>query len=260
MKVRQLILSLCILVSGYVHPQVSTISSDFEFGINKGKEIISFPFSSPNKFFRDAGATAIVTGLLFTLDNPVRDFAHSNQNSFNDNLFSVDKYYGNAYTVILSAAIYSTGLLSQSNKWRKAGLNSVVSLFYSGIINQTLKRVIGRHRPYMNDGIASFSPSLIENDFFSLPSGHTTAAFAFSTAMAESIDNTYWDIFWYSLAGLTAASRIYHDQHWLSDTFLGAVIGYAIGKFVSAPDSIKEDSNLTFAFTEKGVGLFIRLD
>ena len=36
----------------------------------------------------------------------------------------------------------------------------------------------------------------------------------------------------YGLATLVGLSRLTEDAHWLSDVFLGAVIGYAVGKMV----------------------------
>ena len=37
----------------------------------------------------------------------------------------------------------------------------------------------------------------------------------------------------YALAGVTAWSRVYHDNHWFSDTFLGAALGTSVGLAVS---------------------------
>ena len=31
---------------------------------------------------------------------------------------------------------------------------------------------------------------------------------------------------------MVAASRVYHNKHWMSDVFLGAVIGYGVGGYV----------------------------
>ena len=32
-----------------------------------------------------------------------------------------------------------------------------------------------------------------------------------------------------SIASLTALSRVYHDDHWISDSFLGSAIGAGVG-------------------------------
>jgi len=45
-------------------------------------------------------------------------------------------------------------------------------------------------------------------------------------------NTVYVPIICYSLATLAGLSRVTQDTHWLSDVFLGAVLGYAISKFV----------------------------
>jgi len=51
--------------------------------------------------------------------------------------------------------------------------------------------------------------------------------------MANEVDNVFWKIGWYSLAGLVGYARIYNNQHWFSDVLMGAAIGYFSGEFVN---------------------------
>jgi len=257
--IKLLLISFLLLFPKITSGQLATFGDDFSTGIDIGKELISYPFNQPEKFFRTAGIAVGTAGLLFLADKEIRKFSGKNNSSFNDSFFNVDKYYGSGYTAALSAVVYSAGLFGGNEQIRRAGLNSAVSIIYAGIITTSIKVLLGRHRPYLNDGNTAFSPFSFDNDNNSFPSGHTTVAFAFSTAMAESFDNTYWSILWYSLAGMTAASRIYHDQHWLSDTFLGAAIGYGIGKFVSGSRNAK-NSKLKLSFTNTGVGFVYLLN
>jgi hypothetical protein len=76
-------------------------------------------------------------------------------------------------------------------------------------------------------------PVQFNTDQTSFPSGHATLAFAFSSVMANYLDNAYWKIGWYSIAALVGTARIYHDKHWLSDVVMGSAIGYFIGDYVS---------------------------
>jgi len=66
----------------------------------------------------------------------------------------------------------------------------------------------------------------------SFPSGHTTGAFAFASVMAMSIDNVYWKTGWYGSAALVGMARIYHNVHWISDTFFAAAISYSVASYV----------------------------
>jgi membrane-associated phospholipid phosphatase len=67
----------------------------------------------------------------------------------------------------------------------------------------------------------------------SFPSGHSTVAFAIATVVATSYNKTIWvPIVCYTLAGLTALSRVYQNDHWFSDVFVGSALGFAIGKTI----------------------------
>ncbi|MCP4150208.1 MAG: phosphatase PAP2 family protein, partial [bacterium] len=61
----------------------------------------------------------------------------------------------------------------------------------------------------------------------------------------------------YSLATLSGLSRITEDTHWLSDVFVGAVLGYAIGKFVVKRRNRKGNFNIMPVATTRQVGLGI---
>ncbi len=65
-----------------------------------------------------------------------------------------------------------------------------------------------------------------------MPSGHATSAMALSTVMSRHANSTALKILAYVPAGFTLFSRIYQNQHWLSDEIVGAAIGYATGNWV----------------------------
>ncbi len=74
-------------------------------------------------------------------------------------------------------------------------------------------------------------------DFFSrydsFFSGHTVSAWSLATVIAENYKNRLWvPITCYGLATLVGLSRLTEDDHWLSDVFVGAVVGFAVGKMV----------------------------
>jgi membrane-associated phospholipid phosphatase len=68
------------------------------------------------------------------------------------------------------------------------------------------------------------------------PSGHTIAAFAIATVVAERYPHPSW-LRWvaYGLAGSVALSRLSTHAHFPSDTFLGGALGYAISRYVIIP-------------------------
>ena len=100
-----------------------------------------------------------------------------------------------------------------------------------------------------------------EDEENSLPSGHTSTAFAVATVLSERIDNLYASIALYSLAGLTAFERVYDDKHWISDTILGAALGTVIGLKIVKLNSENDNQssptymNITPVVNSNGYGM-----
>ncbi len=224
---------------------LKTVKKDFSFSLSVGEKIVEAPFENNSVFLRNAAIVTAGTVGLFLADKGTRNFAIKNKSKFNNSLFSIDNYYGNIYSVGFSVALYGYGLLGNSPETRKLGLQAMTAVFYAGVASTLIKSILGRHRPFLNEGNLKFSPFALKDSFFSLPSGHTTVAFALSTVMANFHKNIFWETFWFGLAGLTAAARIYHDRHWVSDTFLGAAIGFGIGNLTS---NINKSKASRFAF------------
>ncbi|HGY56966.1 MAG TPA: phosphatase PAP2 family protein [Caldithrix abyssi] len=173
-----------------------------------------------------------VVALSFLADRSIADFSQMQQSPAADKLFGIDKYYGSVYTVAGSGALYLAGFFSGNQKIKDMGLHTAQALLYTGILTIVTKELFGRARPYTDLGPYHFSPFSFSDDRRSFFSGHTSTAFAFSTVMAGEIDNIFWQIFWYGAATLTAGARIYHNKHWFSDVVAGALVGYAVGRFV----------------------------
>lgn len=104
---------------------------------------------------------------------------------------------------------------------------------YAELITHVLKNTIGRARPYTNEGAFSYHPfSFFDIDYNSMPSGHTTSAMALSTVMSRHADKMVFKILAYAPAAFTMFSRIYQNQHFLSDEILACGIGYFVGNWV----------------------------
>lgn len=75
----------------------------------------------------------------------------------------------------------------------------------------------GRELTYV-DGVHTY----IHNSF---PSGHATQAFSILMCLVFAVQNNYYKSLFFTLAFLTAISRVYLSQHWLVDITAGSVIG-----------------------------------
>jgi membrane-associated phospholipid phosphatase len=212
----------------------SIIVDDFVVSFNDGIKTFASPFHYNTKDAIIAGAVLTTTALLFTIDDESRSYFKKQSSSFNDNLKDVGNFYGTIYpTIITSGGLYAVGIFLENDNIRVTGRMVFESVAIAGLLNVVTKSVLGRHRPYTNDGSTKFEGPTLNADYLSLPSGHAVVAFAFSTTLANRIHNTYASIGLYSLAGITALARIYDDKHWASDVFLGSAIGYFVGDFIS---------------------------
>jgi membrane-associated phospholipid phosphatase len=74
--------------------------------------------------------------------------------------------------------------------------------------------------------------------------------------IAENYKNHFWvPLVCYGLATMVGLSRLTEDEHWLSDVFVGAVVGYAVGKMVVRNQNRR--LQLSPAVTKGGLGLAV---
>jgi membrane-associated phospholipid phosphatase len=195
-------------------------------------------FSAPTRFgasqWLQTGAIVGGTALTFAVDEPIRVAAQCLPHTQTlTTIMSVGEVYGRVEVAgILAGGIYVSGLVFQDSSVRKMGRMVFESLLFAGLTTTILKSVIGRSRPYTNEGAFKYRGFQFETATTALPSGHTTVAFAVSSTLAAQIDNPYIAAGLYALAGLTFVERIYDDKHWASDALLGAAIGTVIGQAV----------------------------
>jgi membrane-associated phospholipid phosphatase len=117
------------------------------------------------------------------------------------------------------------------------------AVVYAEGVTQSLKFVFGRARPYENQGAFSYHPfQLSDMGFHSLPGGHNTNGWAMSTVLSRNVHSKTLKALAFLPAALTFFSRVYQDQHWSSDDFLGASIGYFVGSWVVDHHQRKESA------------------
>jgi len=116
----------------------------------------------------------------------------------------------------------------------------------SEVINVLIKNIAGRQRPSVYNKDQVEAQPIFKGPFArggkdqngkklatSFPSGHATLAFAAATVYAmEYKDKPLIPIVSYTGASLISLSRITENQHWVSDVFVGAALGYLSGRLV----------------------------
>ncbi len=181
------------------------------------------------------GAIVAVTGLVMQVDQPVRDVVLRDHGRYYHSVpIEAGRVWGEWYTPpVIAGAFGLHGWLANSSSSKKIGFELVQASLYSETITQALKIVFGRARPYENKGAFNFHPLNISDfGFHSLPGGHNTNGWAMSTVLSRNAHSNTLKVLAYVPAALTFISRVYQDQHWTSDDFLGATIGFLVGSWV----------------------------
>ncbi len=115
-------------------------------------------------------------------------------------------------------------LLLFFKKTRRIGFVALLALALGALCtNIALKQIVSRPRPYVT--MQALLPLLPSHDPFSFPSGHTTAAFAYCTAIFLQAKNKWYTNALMVFAALMGISRIYVGVHYLTDVFAGVVVG-----------------------------------
>ena len=136
-------------------------------------------------------------------------------------LYNFDK---SVYPVSLAnpIALLGIGLIKNDQDLKQKSLLNSISIISSMGTSFVLKRVINRDRPYVT------YPNIQHYNFEtdpSMPSGHTTAAFATATSITLAFPKWYVAVPAYTYASLVAYSRLHLGVHYRSDVLLGAIIG-----------------------------------
>jgi membrane-associated phospholipid phosphatase len=179
--------------------------------------------------------TAAVAGMLFAGallgDRELREESQEARSGTSNSIAGVGNTFGD-WRVIAPAlgAGYLAGEIAGSNAVKETILRAGAAAALATGISSGLKYTIGRNRPDIAGTNLEFRPFSGSNSF---PSGHTAAAFAIATAVADQTTDGWSDYLLYGAAGLTAISRINDNRHWASDVLIGGLIGHLSAKWVS---------------------------
>jgi membrane-associated phospholipid phosphatase len=181
------------------------------------------------------GAVGAGTYLVSLADQPIRTAVLKDRSYYYSVPIVAGRLWGEVYTpIILFGGYAAYSLITNDMGTRKIGYEIGQASIYAGALSFVLKLAIGRSRPYLNEGNSFFRPfnSIFDQDSKSMPSGHSTVAFVLSTILSRNADSPIVKVLAYIPAVVTTISRVYQDQHWTSDTFAGAALGYFTATWV----------------------------
>ena len=219
-------------------PDVSINKAYFRSYWSDTKQSVLAPFHWDGKHWIAAAAITGTAAVIYTQDLAIHDLFQKNRTATTSNItkYGLEPWGSGVYSLPLMGLLYLNGMISQNDRSKKVALLGVKAFVVQSIVVQIPKYALQRHRPYQNNpadpGIWAGPLGGITH-FTSFPSGHTTTAFAVATVLAtEYKDKPIVPILAYTVATFTGLSRIHDNRHWASDVFMGAALGYSIGKLI----------------------------
>ena len=191
--------------------QVAIWTSPFKARISDLKWLVPF-----------AGITA---GLIAT-DATASHEASRVFPSFNSSKFSD---IGLAVAGGSAVGFYALGLRNGNSQLRETGVLAGEAMVDGLVVNEALKYVFQRESPSEDNGAGHFFQTGSQNSF---PSTHATLAFAFASLVAHEYNGWLSQTLAYSGATAISLARVTGGDHFPSDVFVGATIGYLIGRQV----------------------------
>jgi membrane-associated phospholipid phosphatase len=204
-----------------------------QFGRETG-DFIKQPSKWDGNDWLRLGLMSGATLLTMQADQPIRDEVLKDRSYFYSVPIEGARMYGELYSpVVFFGGFAAHSLIMHNMSTRKIAYEIGQASLYTGAITLILKTAIGRSRPYMDEGRSMYRPfSSFLDRYHSLPGGHTATAFVISTILSRNAGPTWLKVLAYLPAVITPISRVYQDQHWMSDNVFGGALGYFVATWV----------------------------
>jgi membrane-associated phospholipid phosphatase len=204
------------------------------------------PADSGGGFFRPGDKVRVIgavaaTGALALLDERAARWARRPSvqgDSARHDLVSAVTVINEQPLGIAAVGTFAVGRLAGWKTAADVGLHWSESLFATQAISSAIRVATSRARPRAYpDNAFIFKPGrgLKNFDHRSFPSLHAAVAFSTAASLSEEIRHRnraasrYATPLLYTAAAVPGLTRIYLDQHWVSDVFAGALLGTFVG-------------------------------
>jgi membrane-associated phospholipid phosphatase len=215
------------------------LESDFKNSMKDVGAVWSAPFDASARDWGIAAAALAATGLSMLADQDVSDWAIGNDSSAFFRAINPLRrggvLFSGKYVVPPVAALYVVGLATKNQDIRDFVTGCMTSWGSQSLARKAVAYSLGRARP----DTAPNSPQrwkLWPGDIWqmrSFPAGHFANAVACATFANRRFELGAAEPVIYTLAALVGVGRMADRAHWLSDTVLGGVLGYAVGAEVA---------------------------
>ncbi len=208
-------------------------------------------WTSPFKIGRDdtkwLAPLAVPTALLFATDRrSAGELAENGEDRSRLRISRDISRGGSIYTTgAIAGTFYLIGRTTKNGRARETGLLGAEALIDSELVVEALKTATQRPRPRVDDASGEFF-----DGGKSFPSGHSASAWSLATVFAYEYGKRRPVVRFgaYGLATAVSLSRYTGQNHFLSDVFIGSLIGFGVGRYVYLTHhdpSLDEDASQT---------------
>ena len=162
------------------------------------------------------------------IDHATLSIVHGFTDPLVDQIGDIGNALGEGLTLVLiSLAVGGIGLWISADRWKFAGIYSLLAHGISGLLTQILKHSLSRPRPRIMDTTEWEIGPTLESGLDSFPSGHTSGSFSVATVFAYYFPKGR--IVWLGLASFVALCRVIKGSHFPTDVLGGLLVGMGCG-------------------------------
>ena len=147
---------------------------------------------------------------------------NGNESNFKNNYFKATAQSVFVFNIAAPISVFTAGLINHDKQLQKDAIYMAGGFIASAIVTQGLKSIIKRDRPFVTYSY------IIKRDAgggYSMPSGHTSAAFCTATSLSLLFPKWYVIAPCYLYAASVGYARMYQGVHYPTDVLAGAVVG-----------------------------------
>ncbi len=126
---------------------------------------------------------------------------------------------------------YGVGHFQGNEHARETGLLGAEALIDGVVVEQGMKLIFWRERPYQDRGRGRFFQSSVGVDS-SFPSSHSVLAWSAAAVIAGEYHNPWTEALVYTGAAGISFTRLMGQQHFPSDVLVGSAAGWLVGHYV----------------------------
>lgn len=240
---------LCVIglpASAHAQLRADSVRQDFRRLVGDVWSVWTSPAHGTSDDWGAFAAVSALTGAAARVDEPLAQWITDHPNSWpvwtlKHTLSEEAKYPAyelgsGQYLLPISGVLYVAGSIGHSQALRDAGLGCATAHLTSAGAREIVYLLIARDRPRTSpdDAFVIRSPGSHDWNKHSFFSGHIANSLGCASFLSHRFDLHAATPVVYAVPIVIGAGRIMDGRHWLSDTVVGAMFGYATGTAIAA--------------------------